>query len=169
MEEKEEKTRLYEFGYVLKGDLGEEKALEISELIRKALEDEQGIIIKENKPQKQNLGYPIKNHKIGYAGFLKFIFPVGKIVPFKKNLEKFDLLRSMISQAKHEGELAKRSLKRRVIRQSVSKEAPLGSATEEAKPKIAASPAKPASTRGERGEPLQVEEIDKKLEEILGQ
>jgi ribosomal protein S6 len=144
----EDETRLYEMGYLLKGDIAEEEALEKSEFVRKTIENEKGLIIQENKPKKQSLGYPVKKHDIAYFGVIKFIFSPEKIPALKKFFEKSDILRMLLSQGKRE-EALRQPPKRRVIRRPVKEI----QQTEGAQPK----------------EPLQVEEIDKKLEEILGQ
>lgn len=146
----EEETRLYEMGYLLKGDIDEEEALKKSELLRKIVENEKGLIIQENKPKKQNLGYPIKKYSIAYSGSLKFIFLAEKIPALKKSFEKSDLLRLLLSQSKRGEEALKYPAKKRTIRRPLAKKI---QKIEEAQPK----------------EPLRVEEIDKKLEEILGQ
>jgi ribosomal protein S6 len=151
----ETETGLYEACYLLKGDLGEEKALETSEFLRQSIKKNEGIITQENKPKKQNLSYPVARHNDAYFGSIKFIFPVGKIPTVKKFLEKFDLLRLIIlKQLKHEREAVRRPAKRRAVRRpsvdGVKKEF---LQREGVQPK----------------EPLQVEEIDKKLKEILCQ
>jgi ribosomal protein S6 len=153
----EDETRLYELSYLLRGDISDEEALEKSESVRKTVENEKGLIIQENKPKKQSLGYPVKKHDIAYSGVIKFIFSPDKIPALKKSFEKSDILRMLLSQGKRE-EALKQPLKRRVIRRPAK----------EIQQTEGAQPKEPAST-AKRGEPLQVEEIDKKLEEILGQ
>ncbi len=113
MKPMEEEMRLYELGYRLRGDMGDEKALEASELVRKTIEEEQGVIASENKPQKKSLGYPIQKQTYAYFGFSKFVLAAEKITSLKKNLEKLDLLRILINQTKNEGEAAvKRSFRK---------------------------------------------------------
>lgn len=169
----ETEIRLYEIGYLLKGDIGEEEALEKSEFLRKIIENEKGLIIQENRPKKQNLGYPIKKHAIAYSGSFSFTLAPEKIPVLKKSFEKFDLLRLLLRQSKREKEILKYPAKRRTFRQppdaSTIKEI---QQTKEAQKKEPASTSRLDSTEtkpAKRSEPLQVEEIDKKLEEILGQ
>jgi ribosomal protein S6 len=153
----EEETKLYELGYLIKGDLPDEICLKTAEAVRKAIEDEKGLIISENQPKKQNLGYAVKGQETAYFGSLKFIFPTEKIPLFQKNLEKLNLLRIFLSKKKQEKEIVKRSLKRRPTRPGARKESSdLSSSTAPVKDE-------------HQGEAIQVEEIDKKLEEILGQ
>lgn len=163
----ETETRTYEISYLLRGDLGEEKVQETAEALRQAVEEENGIITQENKPQKQNLSYPIKKHEAAYFGLFKFLFPADKLRSFQKSLLKFDFLRFLLNQIKQPREISRRS---------ASLPAPTC-------PRFALASAR----RGRQGEKLQrkdllpkkeeiltkeslqVEEIDKRLEEILGE
>ncbi len=154
--ESETETSIYEICYLLRGDVDEEKALEISEHLRKAAEDEKGIIVQENKPQKQNIAYPIKKHLTAYCGLLKFIFPIDKIEALKKSIEKNeDVLRLFLTRANTEKENTKRP-----PRKLVKKPIDVSSKQIQTQQKEGAVAEKDA---------LQVEEIDKKIEEILGQ
>ncbi len=162
--------KTYEADFLLKGDLGEEKALEAGESLRKLIENEQGIITKEFAPKKQNLGYPIKKHMSGFFGYFKFVFPVEKIKSLKNSFEKNDLLRLLLTEAKKEKDLNRSPLKRG-FRKISSRPAAI---KESASVKIEGEGAtkEPVITRGgaasTANKPLQVEELDKKLEEILG-
>ena len=157
----EEEKRQYGANYLLKGDVGEEKAAETNGLVRKLIEDGGGLITQENGLQKQNLNYFMEKHDTAYFGSLKFIFPPEKIQNLKKSLEKIGLLRVLLTQENQKRETVRNPLRRRVIRRPIAKES---LPTEEGVKKEL------APTRVERVEPLlQVEEIDKKLEEILGE
>lgn len=144
----EAETRLYEISYLLRGNVSEDEALKTSEDLRKLIEDKHGLITQETKPQKQNLAYKIKRQETSHFGSFQFLFQPEKVLELEKSLEKFDLLRFSIArlESKQEKKAAKPILRRRLK----SKELPL---EEEVLFK----------------EPLQVEEIDKKLEELLGQ
>ena len=176
----EEEIRTYEAVYLLKGDLGEEKALETGDSLRHLIEDEHGIISLETKPRKQRLAYSIKKYDTAFFGSLKFVLPVEKVASLKKSFEKFDLLRLLLNQVKYSKETYKRSFKKRSISRPVSLslaqpiigETKSGTIAEglrkKTPPSEEAAGKEPAST-AKRGEPLQVEEIDKKIEEILNQ
>ena len=164
--------RLYEIGYLLKGDITEEEALEKSESIRKIIEGEKGLIIQENRPKKQNLGYPIKKHNIAYCGSFSFTLAPEKISALKKSFEKFDLLRLLLRQLKGEKESLKHPSKKRAFRQtpdaSIAKENQQAKETQKESAltsHLDSSEMKPTK----QNEPLQIEEIDKKIDEILGQ
>lgn len=144
-------------GYLLKGDFSEEEVLKKNESIRKIIEEEKGLIIQEKNPQKQNLAYSIKGQNTAYSGSIKFIFLTEKISSLKKNLEKLDLLRLFLNKKKKEKETMKRPFKRRPGRQIGQKES------------FVSSPVSVPARDEHQGEAIQVEEIDKKLEEILGQ
>ncbi len=148
----EEEKRQYGANYLLRGDTEEEKAAETNGLVRKLIEDEGGLITQENGLQKQNLSYFMEKHDTAYLGSLKFIFPPEKIQNLKKSLEKIGLLRVLLTQENQKKETARRPLRRHTIRRPAAKEYP------------------PTTEEGVKKEPpLQVEEIDKKLEEILGE
>jgi ribosomal protein S6 len=178
MDPMEEETKTYEASYLLK-DLGEEELAEAVQKMRKMIEDEDGLVVHENRPQKQILAYPIKKKLTANFGSFSFIFPSNRIPALQKSFEKMNLLRLLISHKKPEKKPTKRLLKRRIIRQE--KEFPAvsggeeeiqvaGKGVREERLKQYKEPAStPASTLGGRGESLQVEEIDKKLEEILGE
>lgn len=161
--------KTYEADFLLKGDLGEEKAREAGESLRKLIESEQGIITKEFAPKKQDLGYPIKKHVSGFFGYFKFVFPVEKIIRLKNSFEKNDLLRLLLTEAKKEKDLNRSPLRRAVrkisARPAVVKESAAGKKEGEETGK---EPVIALDRAGAENKPLQVEELDKKLEEILG-
>ncbi len=168
-----EESRTYEAAYLLKGDLGEEKALETGDSLRKLIEDEHGIVSLETKPRKQRLAYPIKKYDMAFFGSLKFILSAEKLASLKKNFEKLDLLRLLLSQVKYSKETYKRSSKKRVAPRlaTVSIPQPQPIAGEIKNEAVAEEPKKEITPSEEAAgkEPLQVEEIDKRIEEILGQ
>ncbi len=167
----DEESRTYEAAYLLKGDLGEEKALETGDNLRRLIEDEHGIVSLETKPRKQRLAYPIKKYGMAFFGSLKFILSAEKLASLKKNFEKLDLLRLLLSQVKYSKETYKRSSKKRAtphpavqpISQPITGEVKNETVADEPKKEIT------LSEEAAEKEPLQVEEIDKKIEEILGQ
>ncbi len=108
--------------YLLGGDLGEEKSAEKGELVRKLIEDSEGLITRENRPQKQNLSYAVKNQNAAYFGSLEFIFPVEKLQNLEKSLEKSELLRFLLTQKKQKKETGRRSVKRFAVRRPLAKE-----------------------------------------------
>ena len=151
----ETEIKAYELGYLLRGDLEEEKTQETSEEIRRMIEEEKGIVTYESKLQKQILSYPVKKRGTAFLGQLKFILPAEKIQSLEKSLKKMDLLRFLLNRIKQPQESGKKLPKRRAIRHP---------SLERIKKGI------PSADEGTQiKEPLQVEEIDKKLEEILGQ
>ncbi len=168
----EEETRTYEAVYLLKGDLGEEKAFETSDSLRRLIENERGIVSLETKPQKQRLAYPIKKYDTAFFGSLKFILPAEKLASLKKYFEKFDLLRLLLNQVKYSKETYKRSFKKRAISRPIGQSLAQSIASEVKSGIIAEGTRKetpPLEEEAAGKEPLQVEEIDKKIEEILGQ
>jgi len=175
-----EESRTYEAVYLLKGDLGEEKALETGDNLRRLIEDEHGIVSLETKPRKQRLAYNIKKYDTAFFGSLKFVLAAEKVASLKKNFEKLDLLRLLLNQVKYSKETYKRSFGKRALSRPIGKtlnqpiidkdksKTVAEKSKKEIPPSEEAADKEPAST-AKRGEPLQVEEIDKKIEEILNQ
>ncbi|OHA14564.1 MAG: hypothetical protein A3A10_03320 [Candidatus Tagabacteria bacterium RIFCSPLOWO2_01_FULL_42_9] len=157
----ETEKKSYELNYLSKGDVDETEAQKTEAGIRKIIEDEGGIITDENPCQKQILSYPVEKSDWAYFGSFRFIFPVEKISSLEKSLKKIGLLRFLLSKTKRTRETSKKSVKIKKKRQSLAEklETNLHLPQEKIQTKESASPA---------SETLQVEEIDKKLEEILG-
>ncbi len=173
MDSMETETKTYEAAYLLKDDLSEEELAEAVQKLRKMIEDEDGLVIHENRPQKQILAYPIKKNLTANSGSFRFIFPSNKIPALQKSFEKMNLLRLLISQIKPEKKPTKHLMKRRIIRQLLEKESPAVSSGEEevqaAGEGVQEEGLKLKESDVQHKESLQVEEIDKKLEEILGE
>jgi len=166
-----EESRTYEAAYLLKGDLGEEKAIETGDNLRRLIEDEHGIVSLETRPRKQKLAYSIKKYDTAFFGSLKFILPAEKIALLRKHFEKFDLLRLLLNQVKYSKEKYKSSFKKRLISRPASQSLSQPIIGEVKNKNIAEGSIKKIAPSEEAAgkKPLQVEEIDKKIEEILNQ
>lgn len=155
----EEETRLYEIGYLLRGDMEEDKAVEINEAVKKTIKVELGAIMQEGKSEKKNLAYPIKKQGAAYFNWLRFILPAEKTQSLVKYFGKIDFLRFLLTELKPEKEPSKRPPKIKPAKMEIL-------ASEERKEKTKQIQKEEEAQPKER---LQVEEIDKKIEEILGQ
>ncbi len=133
---------LYDFSCFLKPefiDNFDKETDKIKSIIKKA----NGVVIEESVPAKKILNYPILKYGEGLFFFVKFLVEAKNMPIIKTSLDKEDsVLRFLITRDSYK-ETAPKILKRRT---AVSqKKEKVESATEE-----------------------QIEEIDKKLEEILG-
>jgi small subunit ribosomal protein S6 len=139
----ENEQKIYELGYLLSPLLPEEKLDEEISLLRKAIEDQKGFIMAEARPKMQKLAYLVKKLENAYWGWIKFSVSPESIGVIKNSLEK---------------------LKDKVIRFLI---------TETAKETLAPAPVKRLIRKkkeivSEIKKDANLEEIDKKLEELLG-
>lgn len=136
----ESEPRLYETAYMLKA-ADEASALERAAQISGAIEKEHGIIATQTAPSLKNLSYPLGKENEAWWGLVKFMLkPEGLETINKKMVQNSNILRFTVVKIKKE-EMAERMYrKRRIVSRPVS-------------------PEKKTS----------IEEIDKKLEEMLGE
>lgn len=134
----EKEAKTYEIMYLLTPLISEEKIDEEANVVRSSIEKNHGIIIYEEKPKNQKLSYNIKKFDRAYLGMIKFFSQPELIIDIENFLRKNDkIIRSSINSIKTAEKKVFRP--RRII----------------SKPKA------------EKANPIQVEEIDRKLEEIL--
>ena len=140
--ESDQKT--YETGYLLTPLLPENKVMEEVSALRKIIEDNNGFIMSEDHPKMQKLAYPIKQNNSAYFGRIKFYVKSEMVDKVKESFEKNDkAIRFLITESgKEQSRQTPRTIRKIV------------------KPTLSAPPA-------EERKPIKLEEIDKKLEEIL--
>lgn len=147
----ENEQKKYEIGFLLNPFISEEKIDEETAIVRKVIEDRHGLITGEGRPAMKKLAYAVKTKtsskgfESAYFGWLKFtlapeLLPEAKI-SFDKNE---NVIRNLIIKIPKET-AAKKTFK------SIVK-----------KPRVASAP------RDKKEERIKPEEIDKKLEEIIG-
>lgn len=144
-------TKSYELAYILSPSLTEGEVLSYSAKISSLIEEAKGMVKKMEEPRKRMLAYPVKNQKNGYFGWITFSASPDTIVNIQKKIKTQDIfLRHMITEEEVEKHPS-------LIRPFPSRRPPVS------KPKIIWKPkeAKPE-------EKLDLEALDKKLEEILG-
>lgn len=145
----EKEPKIYEIGYLLSPFIPEEKIdNEIADL-RKLIEERQGLIVNEQRAKLQKLAYTIKKPHKGkfdsvYFGWIKFMTRSSVIPEIKSAFDKKEnIVRFLVTKILKEEPL-KRAVKKIVKKKIVT---PLSE-----KPKTE----------------VQLEEIDKKLEELIG-
>ncbi|MDD5032730.1 MAG: 30S ribosomal protein S6 [Candidatus Pacebacteria bacterium] len=157
----EKETLSYEIGYMFKDSLEGEELLDFTEKIRSIITSNNSIVISEGKPKKQPLAYPIKNESDGVFNWIKF-------------------QTSPDSIKKIENELKKENMVLRFITTKSMKEEPVKASVTAFKKKMPELGEKPASaiihipeSEAKKEEPsdnkIQEEELDKKIEELLGE
>lgn len=136
-------TTKYELCYFISPELREGEVLSFNQDIEKLIIESEGQMENKFSPKKQNLAYPIKHHRDGYFGVMNFIFPVQNIEKLSGALRLNDkIIRFLIIKP----EVSHRPIKKK--KRAVLKPA----AVEEKSYK----------------KKIELEELDKKLEEILG-
>lgn len=131
--------RFYEFFYIIKSGLEENTVIKTLETVRNSILERKGIIIGEKQPQASRLAYKIKKILEGGRGWIKFMIKPEEMAGLKEHFKKIEeITRFSLSKIPKE---STKITKKRIIR----------------KPVLA-----------EKKEEVKEEELDKKLEEILG-
>lgn len=154
----EKEPILYEIGYLLKSDLKDEEISFFLEKARNIVAEKKGLILAEGKVKKQILAYPIKKEQMAFFNWISCMVTPEAIKEIKKQLDKENtILRFLIIQTQRETQ--KKTPKTKIKKQKI----PAG-----IKNLMAASP-EPLSAEEKKEIKIKEEEIDKKIEELLGE
>ena len=144
----ERNPKKYEIAYILRSSIAEEAIAEHTQKITALVEEEKGIISHSEIPKKRRLAYPIGKEDHGYFGWIKFTALPDTIAAIEKTMK------------------AAASLLRHLIVEDTIPVQQFGRIPRPpAPPPVAAVPPKREEEADER---LDLEALDKKLEEILG-
>jgi len=147
--QKEVETKLYELAYLAPPQISAEELETLITKVKKIIEKQQGAITQEQSPHKRTLSYPIGKQKEAFFGFLRFTMrpelepELPKILRLETNLLRQMIIAVSPQQLKEEQKQARRQA-----------------------PEIGRKPYKP---RKEKPQEVKPEELEKKLEEILGE
>lgn len=145
-------SKKYEFAYILSPKVADEEALTWSGKLAKLIEDAEAIVSHQEVPQKRRLAYPIKKEKNGFFGWVTFSANPEKISAIEKKIKNEEyVLRHLIVEAV---EVPLREPRPFIPRSGTSRPTKI--------------PAVQPADSGKEEEKLDLEELDKKLEEILG-
>lgn len=147
----DENQKQYEITLILSPDLKEEEINLFQEEFKKNIEKLEGNLKKTGKPEKRSLSYPIKKFQSGYYWIVNFLF----------NPEKLEELYSIL---KHKKEI----LRYIIVFAPEEKPRPFPKKKTEQKIEKIEKPKEKTKEKVEKKEKIQLEEIDKKLDEILG-
>ena len=146
----EQEVNNYELAYLLSPSIPEEEILSHAGKLSDLIEEQKGIIKHLREPKRQKLSYPIHKERNVYFGWTTFrLAPEGIVALEKKLKTQTQILRYLIVQEETR-------LKPPVFRTGTPKS-----------PVSQKSPAIPRETEKPE-EKLDLEALDKKLEEILG-
>ncbi len=166
----------YELSYIIKGDLEAEITKEISQGLVSfvsGISQDTKIII---QPKAQELAYPIKKQTQGFWGALEFSLEEEKLSELEKKLkETKEIIRFMITKKPVE---KKKKKKKKKPAQSQASERTrqttelLAGKKAETKEKVVETKEeekqKPLSQKAKKEEKVEIKDLDKKLDEILG-
>ncbi|MDP3770403.1 MAG: 30S ribosomal protein S6 [Candidatus Sungbacteria bacterium] len=145
----EQETTNYELAYLLPSTVPETEVLMYAGKLSALIEEQKGVIKHVQEPRKQKLAYPIKKERNAYFGWTTFrLNPLGIKALEKKLKTESTILRYLIV-------LEETRLKAPIFRTPIPKS---GSVKTPAIPREAQN----------LDEKLDLEALDKKLEEILG-
>lgn len=152
----ESESKLYELAYLLSPGIAEGDVLARAEEFSRMIEGVKGLVQYSDTPKKRDLAYQIKKEKSAYFGWIKFLLVPGSVhelvaaVKMKEDVLRFFIVESepiAVASAPRTQHVTERSRKAAV----------------------APAAAVPTPSDGEPAEEkLDLEALDKKLEEILG-
>ena len=147
-----DESRSYELAYLLSPAIGEEGVLAYSQKLSSLIEDQKGVVKHAEQPRKRKLAYPVKKERDAYFGWTTFQLTPSTVTALDKKIKMEDqLLRHMIMEEDAEAQLP--------VFRSFGGIRPSSSAPiEQTIPREAE----------QKDEQLDLEALDKKLEEILG-
>lgn len=154
-----EANRLYEASYFLSGGLAEEEALKENEKIKSMVVKNKALVISEAKPKRQRLAYPVKKTEEAHFGWVRFSAAPECFKQIKIELDKNNLIVRMLVKIFRNNPPESKTFKPPALTRRQ------GEAGRFQKTTLSAGKTeKPAASE----EIIKPEEIDKKLEEILG-
>ena len=151
-------TQLYELGFTLSPSLTEEEAKEFHQKIKSEAQELGALIDEEGSIEKRRLSYPIKKVREAYFGFFKFILSPEKLADLKLKMNTPSVLRCLFIKTKRapQRQISTRPMKMADTSLNQTETSEYKQTVIKTQEAIDIAP------------PINIEEIDKKLEEILG-
>ncbi|MBI2055767.1 MAG: 30S ribosomal protein S6 [Candidatus Sungbacteria bacterium] len=144
-------TKNYEFAYLLTPSISEEEVSAVVAKLATIIQEQNGVIRRQEEARKRQLAYPIRKERLAYFGWITFSMTPELVTELKKKLAvETQILRHLLV----EEDMTQFNLPPR----RMYTPRPMVSAVK--------SPETPAEESPE--EKLDLEALDKKLEEILG-
>lgn len=171
MEEREITKKKYEIAYLLSPNVSEGEVLGYDQKITSFISQSEGEIIDARPSKKIKLAYQIKKNSHAYFGLVNFSAFPEKIGEIEKKLKFEDkLLRYLIVFLDKKAEIAKKSALPPFAEEE-KKPAAFRAGAKYMIPEVKITARKPAETVEKKPEEKKVslEEIEKKLEKILGE
>lgn len=155
-------NKLYEIAYFISPDLGDEEAVAYTATIKNAITKANGEVQKEEGLHKRRLAHPLNHKKQGYFGYMHFVMDAQKIQPMSRalSLDK-TILRHMIIAVDNKQIVQMQKPAQNIMAQEKTKK---DAADKEAVEKAIF---KEGAVSAQEEKKVEIEELDKKLEEIL--
>lgn len=154
--------KLYEIAYFISPDLDDEGAAAYTATIKTAITKADGAVEKEEMVHKRRLAHPLKHKKQGYFGYMHFTMDPEKVQPMSKGLAlDATILRHMIIAVdrKQIAQMQKPAVnimaQDKIVKDVADKEA------------VEKAIFKEGAVSAQEEKKVEIEELDKKLEEIL--
>ncbi len=160
--------KTYELTYIVSPELSSEQLKSVAEEINSFVQKEEGVILKSENPIAKTFSYPIKKQGSGFFIVLEFQLAPEKIIELKEKIEKDNkILRHFIMIKKP----VKIKKERRVKKHAAAEPEKTDVFSMEQNPITAATHSKPGPEKHARAgeEKIELEDIEKKLDEILGE
>jgi len=181
----EENQKQYELILILSPNLSDEEFNILEKEIQKNIEELEGKIVKQNKPEKRELAYPIKKFNIGYYLIVSLLINPQRLAEFKSGLDHHkNILRYIIAFVEKEKTIKNKPEKLTKVggvlkleKEDQEKDQPLADVKKSilSKKKEARKEKEEEKKREEKQKKSEekkkkttLEDIDKKLDDILG-
>ena len=147
-----DESRSYELAYLLSPAIGDENTLAYAQKLSSVIEDHKGVVKHAEQPRKRKLAYPIKKEHSAYFGWTTFQAAPRSMATIDKKIKVQEgLLRHMITEEDEQVQMP-------AFRSFSGIRSPVGIPMQHVIPREAE----------QKDERLDLEALDKKLEEILG-
>lgn len=144
----------YEIAYLINPDIPEDEVFGVAGKITAAIRDSQGVVGRIEEPKRRALAYPIRKFKDAYFGWTTFTGVPTSVADVAKRLKtEPSIIRYLLSEEVKRPILPSRPPRPRVRRE-------VGALLGDVRPFTPAAP--------KEEDPAKIEELDKRLEEILG-
>jgi len=148
--------KTYELTYIISSQLNSEESDNLKKNLESSIQSKEGVILKSEKTLAQTLSYPIKKQSSGYFVILTFQISEDKIKEIKDNLEKENkVLRHFIIVKKPIKAMKERRMRKPLFMQDKIEKSSFVKVLED----------KEKKNEGK----VELEEIEKKLDEILSE
>ena len=139
----------YELAYLLSSAISEEEVLARAGEITTLIEENKGVLKHSENPKKVKLAYPVKKEKTAFFGYITFTIDPELVTVLAKKIKRPEVLRYLL------------------IEEEVGRRPPAFRPQPSRPPVLRQRPA-PREEVPKEEEKLDLEALDKKLEEILG-